>query len=69
MEEVRIEITPMIADRICRSALREYAVKKGLDDTEGFQTKNICWHSKGTHPDKSYGGGVIFFGKRRKELV
>ncbi len=60
IEEVKIYIDPVMADGICRQALRKFAVTKGLDDKKPFASKNWHWYSK--HKIQ----GVTFFGLKRE---
>lgn len=56
-KDIKICIDPIMADSICRMALRKYAVHCGLDDKENFATKNWHWHSKNKRQ------GVTFMGQ------
>ncbi len=57
---IEIKIDAVTADIICRRALREYAVRHGLDDKEQFGVVNWHWHLGNKRE------GVIFNGKKER---
>ena len=64
MNNITIKITPAMANKICRNALREYAVEHGLDGTKKFSVVNENWFFNGS--DDPLAGGVIYNGQERE---
>ena len=63
MIDIRIKIDPVEADAVCRKALLELAVVKGLDKNWNYSVENWHWHNKGTHPNMTFQDGVVFCGR------
>ncbi len=57
---MKVYIDPVMCDVICRNALENYAIRKGLDTTKNYMVKNLNWHLNHKRP------GVTFSGKEKK---